>query len=32
MFRSYPVGHLETMRASLDDVTAFVEDLFAAGR
>lgn len=32
VFRSYPVGHLETMRASLDDVTAFVEDLFAAGR
>lgn len=28
-FRTYPTGHLETMRASLPDTTAFVRDLFA---
>ncbi|PTR32314.1 secretory lipase [Rhodococcus sp. OK519] len=28
-FRTYPTGHLETMRASLPDATAFVRGLFA---
>lgn len=28
-FRTYPTGHLETMRSSLPDTTAFVRDLFA---
>ncbi|NKS72350.1 lipase [Rhodococcus hoagii] len=27
-FRTYPTGHLETMRASLPETTAFVRDLF----
>ncbi|MCA1006874.1 lipase family protein [Rhodococcus hoagii] len=27
-FRTYPTGHLETMRASLPDTTSFVRDLF----
>lgn len=31
VFHPYPAGHLETMRASLSDATAFVRDLFAPG-